>query len=243
MRMKVTLGNRNGAFEAPLYYNYSVQSMIYHHMDTQIGRALHQQGVVEGCARFRYFTFSRLMGQFERQEGRLLYRGLATLYIASPNTILLESLALRFSVQGYLPLGEQKVPLHRIELLPPPQVGDAIVVRALAPITLRAKQRIPQPAIRYLTPFDPRFSERIISNLRAKLRAWYGRDFDPQNAACTPLQVDAERHQHVVNFKGTWVAGWTGVYQLRAPREYLQMALAAGIGERNSAGFGFLLEC
>jgi len=243
MRLKLVLGRREEAFVVPLHYNHMLQSLIYRHIDAELGRALHEQGVATEHGRFRFFTFSRLLGRFERQETYLLYRGEATLYIASPSATLMESLALRLSVQGELPLGAQRVRLRRIELLPPPELGDTLTVRALAPITLRAKQRMPQPAIRYLTPFEPRFSERIINNLRAKLRAWHGQEFESGDASCTPLQVDLQRDQRIVNFKGTWIVGWTGVYQIRAPREYLQMALATGIGERNSAGFGFLLEC
>ncbi|MCX7925303.1 MAG: CRISPR-associated endoribonuclease Cas6, partial [Fimbriimonadales bacterium] len=238
MRLKLVFGRRNGTFEVPAHYNHLVQSLIYRHIDASLARNLHAHGIGEGHTRFRYFTFSRLLGKFKREGNFLRYHGYATLYLASPNTALLESLALRLSVQGEIQLGGQRVPLHRIDLLPTPALGDAVVVRALSPITLRAKQRMPAPAVRYLTPMEPRFGERIIQNLRAKVRFWYGRDIEPAHAAFIPQQVDSERHQHAINFKGTWVQGWTGVYQLSAPTEYLQMALDAGIGERNSAGFG-----
>jgi CRISPR-associated endoribonuclease Cas6 len=42
----------------------------------------------------------------------------------------------------------------------------------------------------------------------------------------------------MVNYKGTWVKGWSGLYRFRAPREYFELALDAGLGERNSGGFG-----
>jgi CRISPR-associated endoribonuclease Cas6 len=50
--------------------------------------------------------------------------------------------------------------------------------------------------------------------------------------------VDERKNFHPMSFKGTWVKGWTGLYRFRAPREYFQMALDAGLGERNSGGFG-----
>jgi CRISPR-associated endoribonuclease Cas6 len=222
----------------PAHYNHLLQSLIYRHIDAVLGRELHQHGVGEGHARFRFFTFSRLLGKFERQEQRLLFHGLATLHIASPNTALLESLALRLSVQGYLPIGETQVPLRRIDLVDSPPLSEHIHFRTLSPITLRAKQRSSQLSVRYLEPSDPRFSRRIIQNLRMKIRLWSGNDYEPIHAECVPVSVDPERHRHVVCFKNTWIVGWTGVYRLRAPREYLQMALDAGVGERNSAGFG-----
>jgi Uncharacterized protein predicted to be involved in DNA repair (RAMP superfamily) len=50
--------------------------------------------------------------------------------------------------------------------------------------------------------------------------------------------VNEQKNFHPMSFKGTWVKGWTGLYRFRAPREYFEMALDAGLGERNSGGFG-----
>ncbi len=41
-------------------------------------------------------------------------------------------------------------------------------------------------------------------------------------------------------FKGTVTKGWTGHFWLEGEPEFLQFAMAAGLGSRNSGGFGFI---
>jgi CRISPR-associated endoribonuclease Cas6 len=239
MRLKLYLGQRREPFMVPLHYNYFVQSLIYRHLDEHLATQLHDVGFGEGTKRFRYFTFSRLMGDFQREGDRLIFPRGATLYIASPNSPFLESLVLHLLAQGELPIGDERVPLHKIEVVPPPEYQPEVILKALSPITLRETLR--QPGERYTyyyTPQEPDFSERIISNLREKVRIWHGRDIPPDDAYCAPYAVDPEKNFHMVNFKGTWVKGWSGLYRFHAPPDYFQMALDAGIGERNSAGFG-----
>jgi CRISPR-associated endoribonuclease Cas6 len=239
MRLKLYLGRRREPFMVPPHYNYFVQSLIYRHLDEHLATQLHHEGFGEGTKRFRYFTFSRLMGDFQREGERLIFPRGATLYIASPNSAFLESLVLHLLAQGELPIGDERVPLHKIEVVPPSEYQPEVILKALSPITLRETLR--QPGERYTyyyTPQEPDFSERIISNLREKVRIWHGRDIPPGDASCTPYAVDSEKNFHMVNFKGTWVKGWSGLYRFHAPPDYFQMALDAGLGERNSGGFG-----
>lgn len=239
MRLKLWLGKRNEPFSVPVHYNYSLQSLIYRHLDAHLARQLHDEGIGEGTKRFRYFTFSRLIGNFQRRDNQLIFPRGAILYIASPNSAFLESLILRLLTQGEIPLSKQAAPLHRIEVVPQPDYQPEAILKALSPITLRETLRQPgEKYTYYYTPYEPDFSERIISNLREKVRIWHGRNIPPEDAYCVPYAVDPEKNFHMVNFKGTWVKGWSGLYRLHAPPEYFQMALDAGIGERNSGGFG-----
>jgi len=52
-----------------------------------------------------------------------------------------------------------------------------------------------------------------------------------------PFKVSS-RDEHVVKFKGTVIKGWTGVYELDLPLELWEMAYHAGLGAKNSQGFG-----
>lgn len=239
MRLKLLLGKRNKSFAVPTHYNYFLQSLIYHHLDAHLAQQLHDEGIGEGTKRFRYFTFSRLIGHFQRQGEQLIFPRGAILYIASPNHAFLESLVLRLLAQGEIVVDEQSIPLYKIEVLPQPAYQPEVILKALSPITLRETLRQPSEKYTYYyAPHEPDFSERIISNLRSKVRFWYGRDIPPGDAYCLPHAVDPQKNYHVINFKGTWVKGWSGLYRFHAPPEYFQMAIEAGIGERNSGGFG-----
>jgi len=41
-------------------------------------------------------------------------------------------------------------------------------------------------------------------------------------------------------FKGFIIKGWMGIYELHLPETYLSMALDAGLGAKNSQGFGMV---
>ncbi|MCL6533447.1 MAG: CRISPR-associated endoribonuclease Cas6 [Armatimonadetes bacterium] len=239
MRLKLYLGERRTPFTVPLHYNYFLQSLIYHHLDAHLAERLHNEGFGEGGKRFRFFVFSRLMGDFQREGDHLRFPRGAILYIASPNSQFLESLMLHLLTQGALPIGETRVPLHKVLVEPQPEYHPEVIFKALSPITLRETLRQPgEKYTYYYSPIEPDFSERIIANLREKVRIWFGRDIPPGDAYCVPYAVDLQKNFHMINFKGTWVKGWSGLYRFHAPPEYFEMALEAGIGERNSGGFG-----
>lgn len=239
MRLKLFLGKRQEPFTVPVHYNYFLQSLIYRHLEVHLAQQLHDEGIGEGTKRFRYFTFSRLMGDFQRRDEQLVFPRGAILYIASPNIAFLESLLIHLLTTEEIEIGKERVPLHKVEAVPQPRYQEEVILKALSPITLRETLR--QPGEKYTYYFEPRdhdFSDRIINNLRDKVRFWYERDIPPGDAYCVPYAVDPPKNFHMVNFKGTWVKGWSGLYRFHAPPEYFQMALDAGLGERNSGGFG-----
>ncbi len=239
MRLKLYLGRGDAPLHTPVHYNYFLQAFIYRHLEAHLAQRLHDEGIGEGTKRFRYFTFSRLMGDFERQGEQLVFPRGAVLYIASPNKAFLESLLLHLLTTEELQIGESRAPLRKVEAIPQPRYQSEVVLKAISPITLRETLRQPSEKYTYyLEPREPDFSARIIGNLRDKVRFWHGRDIPPSDAYCVPLAVDLKKNFHMVNFKGTWVKGWSGLYRFHAPLEYFQMALDAGIGERNSGGFG-----
>jgi CRISPR-associated endoribonuclease Cas6 len=42
----------------------------------------------------------------------------------------------------------------------------------------------------------------------------------------------------VLNFKGTVIKGWTGLYEVKLPEPYFRLAYDAGLGAKNAQGFG-----
>jgi len=50
----------------------------------------------------------------------------------------------------------------------------------------------------------------------------------------------SNRNLVVANFKGTWIKGWTGLYELNLPEPYFTIAYDTGLGAKNSQGFGMV---
>ena len=240
MRLRLVLGKRGEPFRVPRHYNYPLQSLIYRYLDEHLATQLHDVGFGDGAKRFKFFTFSRLIGDFQQAGDELVFPKGATLYIASPNMAFLESLLMHLLTIGELTIHNSVIPIFRIEALPMPEYQEEVILRALSPITIREtlQQFDGKRTTYYYAPTEPEFSARIIANLAEKVRIWYGRSVEPGDALCVPYAVNEAKNLHMANYKGTWVKGWTGLYRFRAPREYFEMALDAGLGERNSGGFG-----
>jgi CRISPR-associated endoribonuclease Cas6 len=73
--------------------------------------------------------------------------------------------------------------------------------------------------------------------LQRKARIWYGEEPPLHDGTIRPLRVD-KRKQHIVKFKDTVIKGWSGTYELALPPPYLELAYYAGLGAKNSQGFG-----
>ena len=44
----------------------------------------------------------------------------------------------------------------------------------------------------------------------------------------------------IIRFKGTVIKGWMGTFEVRLPEPYFTLAYEAGLGAKNSQGFGMI---
>jgi len=89
----------------------------------------------------------------------------------------------------------------------------------------------------YYSPFEPRFEELIGANLAKKHLLVHGRPADTDGFAIRPGKVE-DRDLKVTYYKETVIKGWMGEYELSGDPELLQLALDAGLGSKNSQGYG-----
>ena len=75
----------------------------------------------------------------------------------------------------------------------------------------------------------------MVSNYENKYRAVTGNE--PEPLAIEPL--DPQR-KIVTRFKETWINGYKGSYALTGSHRALEFVYNAGLGVKNSAGFGML---
>lgn len=62
---------------------------------------------------------------------------------------------------------------------------------------------------------------------------------DLEGAWVRPYKVRSG-DQKILNFKGTIIKGWTGLYEVKLPEPYFRLAYDAGFGAKNAAGFGMI---
>ena len=47
-----------------------------------------------------------------------------------------------------------------------------------------------------------------------------------------------EKDKYLTKYKGFFINGWKGIYQLSGERKYLDFLYQTGLGAKNSQGFG-----
>lgn len=215
--------------------------MLYASLRPELATQLHDQGYAWGKRRFRLLTFSRLVGAFQRRGDELHYQDSVVLHIASPINELTTSLANRWLQQGTIALQRTTMALEELKVEALPTLPDTIQVRALSPIVVYSTFVTPNgKKTYYYAPFETDFLRLCLENLRRKYALVRGHEAPPEwGLRIKPLGVRMG-NQVIVMYKGTVIKGWTGHYQLEGPPPLLSLALEAGLGAKNSQGFGMV---
>nr|BAL52720.1 CRISPR-associated Cas6 family protein [uncultured prokaryote] len=153
-------------------------------------------------------------------------------------TDFLGSLATHLISQRSLRLGYTELYLESLEVEPPITPKRPILVQALSPITVYSTLLTSEGKCKtyYYCPWEREFEALLLKNLQRKARVWYGSPIR-EEGHIRPSKV-SPRDEHIVKFKDTIIKAWTGIYELDLPTEYLEMAYYAGLGAKNSQGFG-----
>ena len=231
----------------PLHYNHLVQSFIYRSLDETTASFYHEKGYIYGKRHFKLFTFSRLLcrkRQLLPRTREIVFTGRVCLKIGAVDEGLLESLATHLVRQGVFVLDRTSCVLEAVKVEMPVEPKGPVIVRTLSPITTYSTLRTPDGRKKtyFYTPFEKEFSQKIRDNLWRKARSLWGEEAElpPLNGSCIrPLRV-SKKNEVIINFKGYWIKGWTGLYELNLPAPYFELAYAAGLGAKNSQGFGMV---
>jgi len=238
-----------GPVAVPVHYGTLLQGLIYHQMQNPALRSyLHEHGFVLEKRRFKLFTFSRLMGRavrYDRDSGRLIYTPPLKLVICSPIPFILQELGTGFLRQGRIRLGEVQLEVQEMSGASPRVQTKTVRVRMLSPVVVYSTMETGdgRPYTYYYTPFEPRFAGLIGANLAKKHLLIHGRPASPEGFSIEPTVV-AEKDLKITRYKDFIIKGWMGDYLLKGDAELLQVALDAGLGAKNSQGYGccMLLE-
>ncbi|MFO7172165.1 MAG: CRISPR-associated endoribonuclease Cas6 [Bacillota bacterium] len=237
LRVRLVLEGPAGVLHVPVHYNEVIQGLIYRYLDPDLAGHIHDGGYPEGPRRFKLFTFSRLLGRWERAGDRLRFRGPVSLVVASPVPGFVASLVSRFLSVGTLQVADQPTRLLAVETEAVPQPSGPVRVKLLSPLTVYTTLQTNQGRYTYyFSPFEEGFAAQVLRNLERKLHALTGNS-QPLGGAFRPVRV-SDRNLHIVRYKGTVIKGWTGIYELDVPPEAFRLAYLAGLGSKNSQGFG-----
>ncbi len=246
MRLRITLKSEDGSLRVPFQFNHLVQGLIYTNLDDALSEWLHEKGHAYGQRRFKLFTFSRLFGKREMRNGRVRFDGPTHFYLSAVDSEVLGSFAEHLLTKPAVRLGSAHCRVAEVGVEPEPKINATkpIRVKALSPITAYSTLQTPAGAKKtyYYAPQEDEWSESLVANIARKAKAleWAADvDEDLRGAYVKPYKVKMA-DQKVLDFKGTVIKGWTGLYEVKLPEPYFRLAYDAGFGAKNAQGFGMV---
>lgn len=221
----------------PLHYNHIVQGFIYNMIDRELAEFLHGTGY--GSQRkFKMFCFSNIIGKpvIDKDNDNIIFKPPVKLEVSSPDERFCESFA-NTILKKEAKLGKNVLEIESIEINRQDILDNKAVFRTLSPITaystlLRPDQR---KYTCFFQPGEDDFNRIAEENLRKKYNAFTGLKPPDGKMVFKPL---SQPRLHIINYKGFIIKGYTCKLSVEGPRELLQMAVDAGLGSKNSQGFG-----
>lgn len=240
MRLKVILSSGESPLTLPINYQHILQGVIYRHIgDPELATFLHEQGFQEGPQSFKLFTFSRLFGRHrvDREKGLIHFTGPVEWQISSVVPPFIQGVGQSFLLTSSIKLGEQEVAIEELHYSTPSVSSPVCRIVMRSPLTVhQTVQSDGKKKTHFFHPQDEVFPLLIEQNLKKKFRAYYKREAVGE-LSIRPIRLE-ERDKVVTRFKQIYITAYMGEYELAGSPELINFALGAGIGARNSAGFG-----
>jgi CRISPR-associated endoribonuclease Cas6 len=225
----------------PVQYNHAIQSMIYNNISPELADFLHDQGFLLNGRSFKLFTFSRLRGPFKmRSDGKIEFTSSVELTVASPIERFLRELSEGMLRKADFVLLRQKVFLENASVYPPvdfEKVTDDVKIKMLSPVVAYRSDK-ERGKTKYYSPWDDTFTELIKKNAEKKHFLLTGQRLENSQFKIIPMKNLDKRYCKILNYKGTVIKGWLGIYKLRGNKRLIETAYDAGLGSKNPQGFG-----
>lgn len=226
--------------EVPIQYNYLVQAMILNWLgDEKYQKFIHDKGYEYNNRSYKMYTFSKLYGKFsvDSKNGTITFFDKVNLIVSSLDTRFIQYLASNVIMEDNLILGKNSVKVNKIETSYN-ELGNSEKIYTKSPITVYSTlQNADKKKTYYYSPYEEEFSELIRNNLINKYKALYNK-FPQNHSFDIKLLSTREPKESVLNYKGTIIKGWNGEFLIKGSKELLQIAYDAGLGSKNSQGFG-----
>lgn len=237
LRLKINLKTSDPELRLPVQYNHYLQAALYAALHPEFAEFLHDQGFTGGGRVFKLFTFSRLLGRFQAETGVICFSGPVTLIVSSPVDQFCQELLNGLLTQSTLRVGPATFQVESVQVENPRVEGEQIRVRLLSPVVVYSTLLRPGGGkyTCYFQPGEEEFARVAGENLRKKWRAL--REEAPPEGELVVRSFYQPR-LHILKYKEQSIKAYSGHLLLSGPGELLQVALDAGLGSKNSMGFG-----
>ncbi|ACJ74815.1 cas crispr-associated protein Cas6 [Thermosipho africanus TCF52B] len=223
--------------ELPIHYNHILQSIIINMIDSSGYRKfIHDEGYVLGKRKFKLYTFSRLLGKFQIFGNKIAFFNGARLIISSLDDAMVEYIINYILKKGYINVLGEKIYVKAAVLKSLPS-ANYLRVSTKSPVVVYStlfnyenkKETI------FYEPDSSKFLSLVYENILKKYTAFYG-SISKNNIEIKHVGKNPKRVKVV--YKNTVIFGWLTAFDIYGDFELLKVAYDAGIGMKNSMGFG-----
>lgn len=243
MQLQIELVAANGDYAVlPIHYNYLLQGLIYSMVKDKMPE-IHAKGYAAGERILRLFVFSRLLGRVKAiKDSKIVFASPIKFKVGSPLERFIEVFAETVLAVKEIRLGDTIFWPGTIAVTPVPDFSTGKAIgRAISPVTVYSTLQAPDGKKKtyYYHPVEKEFGQQVKNNLLKKA-AVLGINLPPDvPLELHPVNVKGS-DMKVVYYKDTVIKGWLGKYMLTGDPQLIRLAFSAGIGAKNSQGFGML---
>ncbi len=242
MRIKLVLtSEEKELIELPLHYNQTVQGMLYKSLPRFLSEFLHDVGFFYEKRRFKLFTFSKFISDkqiVKKENKRILLKNPITIYISSAINDVAKQWGDKFLKKDIIKLWKNNLYLEEIEVLTKPEIKEEVIIKTLSPITVyRTKDRSGKKYTQYYKPNEKEFNELIKLNIKRKYEIITGKKLTDFPFNIFPV---SEFKESLERFKNVFIKGIYGKFKIKTDPEILKTVYDAGLGAKNSLGFGMV---
>ncbi len=239
MRFRIRFISPDKTIFLPFNYHEHVQAMIYKMLPSEKSQVLHDVGFRYEKRSFKLFTFSRIQGKLIKNisgEG-LIFSSPITLQIASPVDWIMQELAEGILRSEKIRLGKSWLFPESIEVFQKPFIAPPLKIRMLSPMTVYSTLEKPdgKKLTHYYTPHEDDFSRLISENLRKKAEILYQKE---TGGTVKLTAISRRNRERIIKYKGFVIKAWDGDYLLEGDPDLIRVSYDAGLGSKNSQGFG-----
>jgi CRISPR-associated endoribonuclease Cas6 len=248
MRIELTLDSANNEkVRLPRINLNLLQAMIYKIMPDELSEFLHEKGYKYEKRKFKLFSYSWIRGKKKPafDEKHIYFEAPLKLTISSPIAETLEGLANGSLTSQTIRLGNNELICSSVLVKNDAVETDSIILNTLSPITCFSTlyKADGKPYTVYHDPREDVFQQQIRENLKKK----YALIHPDKKIPDTEIEIQpiGKPRQQIARFKEEDprpIKGWWGKFRLKGSKEMLQVALDAGLGAKNSAGFGCISQ-
>lgn len=242
MRIDIELTS-DKEIKLPIHYVHMVQAFLYKNLsDRDYSEFLHHSGYWQGRKQFKLFTYSRILAPFTlyKDQGLIAFKPPVHLVISSALEQFITDLAETLMKSDWGFLGGSTVEVKSIGVEKDPYFGDNVKIKMLSPTVAYSTVNLEDNRKRteYYSPWQSRFQEIALRNLIDKYQLIYGEKPDNGELKIIPNGNQEQKFKAVINYKGTYIVGYNGIYWLKGNPELIRVAYDTGLGSKNSQGFG-----